>query len=92
MPKAEASKATAKTAATSKDIAAHRGTGRQKGIQNFSKEDIMELLRLVEDTLPMGNQSWESVKKEYNQYAERANQNERTTDNLRHKFNKVCFT
>lgn len=69
-----------------------RAAGQQKGAQNFSKEDITELLRLVQETLPTGNQGWESIQKEYSQYAEKANRNKRNTENLRQKFNRVSLT
>ena len=66
-----------------------RAAGRQKGAQNFSKEDIVELLRLVQETLLTGNQGWESIQKEYSQYAEKANQNKRNTEHLHQKYNRV---
>jgi len=90
-PKATSSKEV--TATVKKESnALRRPAGRQKGIQNFSKEDVMKLLQLVQNGLPTGSHAWDAVQTDYNHYAELESRNERSTDNLRQKFNKVSST
>ncbi|KAJ7123487.1 hypothetical protein C8R44DRAFT_783884 [Mycena epipterygia] len=63
--------------------------GRPKGSSNFSKEDTMKLLDLVEKHLPLGQKGWQTVKSRYHKWARKAGRPERDGKSLETKYKQL---
>lgn len=73
-------------------VAKARGThgGRRPGAGNYKDDDISELLRLVEEELPIGGHGWKRVSVRYEQWATRKGRPVRDVKALETKFKGVC--
>ncbi|KAJ6553567.1 hypothetical protein DFH09DRAFT_1085682 [Mycena vulgaris] len=63
--------------------------GRLKGSPNFSKDDITNLLDLVEKILPLGQKGWKTVKRRYQKWARGAKRPERDGKSLETKYKQA---
>ncbi|KAJ6473929.1 hypothetical protein DFH09DRAFT_1293709 [Mycena vulgaris] len=66
--------------------------GRPKGSPNFSKDDITNLLDLVEKILPLGQKGWKTVKRRYQKWARGAKRPERDGKSLETKYKQLLKT
>ena len=64
--------------------------GRRPGAGNYQNADLKELLRLVEEELPIGGHGWKRISTRYAQWASRHSQPTCDCKALETKFKMVC--
>lgn len=64
--------------------------GRRMGAGNYQHADLKELLRLVEEELPIGGHGWKRISTRFAQWASRHGRPTRDTKALETKFKMVC--
>ncbi|KAF8816485.1 hypothetical protein BYT27DRAFT_7049351, partial [Phlegmacium glaucopus] len=60
-----------------------------EGARNFSIPDQVVLVKIVGLRCPIGQNGWEAVTKEYNEYAKNNGSMERDRVSIKHKFDLV---
>ena len=65
--------------------------GRRPGAGNYKDADIDELLRLVDEVLPIGGNGWKRIGVRYEQWATRNSRPARNAKALEEKFKGVCL-
>lgn len=68
-----------------------RGRGRVAGTSNYNDDDLDALLDLIEDVLPVGGLSWNSVTSSFNEWALLNSRPECSLKSLEAKFKQVCL-
>lgn len=68
-----------------------RYTGRQPGAQNYTDDDLSQLLDLVDDVLPIGQANWHAICADFNAWAMANGRPIRTYKPLKTKYESVCF-
>ncbi|CDO68933.1 hypothetical protein BN946_scf185000.g76 [Trametes cinnabarina] len=66
-----------------------RRGGRRQGVLNFSKQDVTELLHLIRQHMPAGQNGWQKVVTSYNAYASTQGRPKRDVISLRGKYYKL---
>jgi hypothetical protein len=59
------------------------------GIANYSPEDLDALLDILEESLPLGGNAWNSASDEFNAWAQENGRPSRTAKSLELKFKQV---
>lgn len=60
--------------------------GRKHGSQGYNKQDVKQLLDLIDAHKPVDREGWESINIGYNRYAQQSERQEREPENLKKKF------
>jgi nucleoid-associated protein YgaU len=66
LPKSEKKKAATATPAKKTEKKDNRG-GRTSGSRNFNAEDMVRLVKIVGEVLPLGQTGWSTVEKQFNE-------------------------
>jgi len=66
--------------------------GRVTGIANYSPEDLDALLDILEESLPLGGNAWNSASDEFNAWAQENGRPSRTAKSLELKFKQLVKT
>jgi hypothetical protein len=65
--------------------------GRQPGAVNYSDDEIDMLLDLVETHLPIGQEGWNEIEREYAVWAKENERVTRNTKSLENKYKSVSY-
>ncbi len=71
------------------DAAKAKAGGRPQGSRNFQAPETQMLLRIIEERVPIGGDSWQAVAAHYNSWARTNEFKERDKKSLKQKFDTV---
>lgn len=75
-----------------KKIAEGTKGGRQTGSRNFTQDNIIKIVELIQAYLPIGNEGWDLVTDQFNEWAKEHHSFERDSLGIRKKWDGVSFS